>query len=851
MSMKITEFTIENLKNGCVTDNPRPSFAFSVDSDAAGVTLERVELTLGSWKNSAPEQTGCEYDGEPLKPYTSYTATLSTTLSNGESASGELKFETGRMSEPWTAKWITDGSYKFTEKGTSPLPLYFKKEIELKEKVKSVKIYATALGIYELKLNGEKVGEDFFAPGFTSYKTSLQYQVYDITSQIKETNTLEAVVAGGWAVGAFVFTRKNRVTAPRQAFKAEIRIEYESGICEVIGTDAEWLVSHSGPLKFAEFYDGEIYDATVEEKDVVYKNATIEKVKIKPETLVTYGSLVRAHEVFKPVAVTKAPSGEIIYDFGQNLAGVVRFKVRGKQGQKITVRHAEVLNENGELFTAFLRSAKCKVDYICRDGEQSYMPRMTYMGYRYAGVSGIDESDILEIESVALYSDIEDNGSFECSNELVNRLQENIRWSSKSNFVDIPTDCPQRDERMGWTGDIAIFAQTACYNFDMARFLDKWLKDVRAEQTRGGGIPNTVPVQGYGFPATMPKKAIAFWGDASVFVPWALYKAYGDINVLKENYNMMKKYVKACRFWAGIGVGKHRYIWSDIPAMQFGDWVAPDVPKMGQWQARCKWTGTAALAASSGILAEVATLLGNEKDAKKYARLSAKVKDAYVSIFTDGNGKLKEEFQTAYVLPLYFDMFPGEQREKAADNLVGLIEKNDYCIGTGFPGTPYILFALSDSGHADVAYKMLLNTKCPSWLYEVKAGATTVWERWDGLDPDGVCRIADDGTGGMVSYNHYGFGSVGDFLYRRIAGIEPVDGGYKSFKVAPVLGGDLAYAKGKVKTPYGDIVSDWKVAGGKFTLKVKVPVSTSCEAVLPNGESTILKSGEHILECTL
>ncbi len=357
--------------------------------------------------------------------------------------------------------------------------------------------------------------------------------------------------------------------------------------------------------------------------------------------------------MFKPISVKKAASGELIYDFGQNLAGVVRFKVNGKSGQKIVVRHAEVLTETGELNTVFLRSAKCRLEYICRDGVQQYMPRMTYMGYRYVGVSGVEEKD-LEIESVALYSELGENGTFECSNQLINKLQSNICWSGKSNFVDIPTDCPQRDERMGWTGDIAIFAQTACYNFDMARFLNKWLRDVRSEQTRHGGIPNTVPVQGYGFPATMPKKAIAFWGDACVFVPWAMYLAYGDIGVLKANYQTMKKYVKACKFWANIGIGKHRYIWSDIPSMQFGDWVAPDVPQMGQWQARCKWTGTASLAATSGLLSKIAAVLGNEKDAKYYAKINSKVCDAYVSILTDRNSKLKNEFQTAYVLPLYF-----------------------------------------------------------------------------------------------------------------------------------------------------------------------------------------------------
>ena len=847
--MSITKLTIENLVQNCVTDVKTPQFSFMCEMEQDR-TIASAVISVNGWSADFGSKRIITYAGPALKPFTEYKVGLSVTDNKGEVSYANATFITGRMGNAWNAQWITDGEYTFTENKTSPTPLTFKKKVLVSKPIRSAKIYSTAIGIYEMQLNGEKVGNDYFAPGFTSYKNQLQYQVYDITSALKAENELLVTVAGGWAVGAFVMNRKNRITADRQAYMAEIRIVYADGSEEVIGTDTSWQVSREGNYRFAEFYDGEVYDATVNTAKIAWRNAAIEKVKIKPELLVDYGAPVREHEVFKPISVKKAPSGELIYDFGQNFAGIVRYKVNGKKGQKITVRHAEILTPEGELNTVFLRSAKCMTEYICRDGMQEYAPRMTYMGFRYAGISGVEEKDI-EVEAVALYSDIEKNGSFECSNEMLNKLQSNIIWSGKSNFVDIPTDCPQRDERMGWTGDIAIFAQTACYNFDMRRFLDKWLKDVRAEQTRGGGIPNTVPVQGYGFPETMPKKAIAFWGDACVFVPWALYLAYGDVNVLKENYATMKKYVKACKFWANIGFGKNRYIWNDIPMMQFGDWVAPDVPQMGQWQARCKWTGTAALAASSGILSKIAKILGNEEDEKYYKKLNEKVSDAYVSVLTDGNGKLLNEFQTAYVLPLYFDMFPAEQKKKAAENLVKLIEKNDYCIGTGFPGTPYILFALADNGYADVAYKMLLNTKCPSWLYEVKVGATTVWERWDGLNEDGECPIGSDGTGGMISFNHYGFGAVGDFLYRRVLGIEPIEAGYKKFRIKPVIGGDLTYAKGTLNTSYGVVKSDWKVLENAFTLNIQVPTGTTCEVELPNGEKYAVNAGEWAYTCKL
>lgn len=842
--LEITKFTCENLSSGCVTDENSPRFSFALKSNRRGASLSRAVLSVNGWQTETAGQIGIAYQGPPLKPFTHYTATLAVEDDIGERAESTLGFSTGRRGESWTGIWITDGNYRFTEKKTSPIPMTFKRNFSCDKRIRSAVIYATAIGIYELSLNGKKVGEDYFAPGFTSYKHHLQYQTYDITQSMGRDNVLTAVVAGGWAVGAFVMTRTNRITAPRQAFLAEIRIVYEDGSTEVIGTNERWQVTTESNLRFAEFYDGEIYDASVETERISWHNAAAEKVKLRPELLASYGSPVRAHEVFRPVSVLRAKSGELIYDFGQNFAGVVRLRVRGKKGQKIVVRHAEILAGNGEIATEFLRSAKCALTYICRDGEQEYSPRMTYMGFRYASLSGAAEEDV-EMEAVALYSDLTSRGEFACSDEKLNRLQSNIVWSGKSNFVDIPTDCPQRDERMGWTGDIAVFASTACYNFDMQRFLDKWLKDVRAEQTRGGGIPNTVPSQGYGFPVTMPKKAVAVWGDACVFVPWAEYLAYGDKSVLRENYKTMKKYVRACKFWAGIGIGKHRYIWNDIPALQFGDWVAPDVPTMGQWQARCKWTGTAALAASSGMLAKIASILGEEEDAKKYTRLKEKVSDAYVSVFTDGKGKLKEEFQTAYVLPLYFDMFPPEQKNRAAENLLHLIEKNEYRIGTGFPGTPYILFALADNDRADAAYKMLLNAKCPSWLYEVDAGATTVWERWDALDENGLSKTGDDGTGGMVSFNHYAFGAVGDFFYRRIAGIEPASGGYKSFQIRPVPGDSLVWARGSVDTPYGKIVSSWKKEGGRYSISVEIPMGTSCTLTMPSGKTHFLSCGEY------
>lgn len=841
--LTITAFTCENLKQGCVTDELHPRFSFTLDSDREGDALACAVLCVNGWTTETTEQIAIPYEGPVLKSFTEYTATVTVTDTAGQTAEMSLRFETGRQNVPWEAEWISDATYEFVEKKVSPKPMTFRRTFSTEKKIKSAKIYATAMGIYELSLNGKKVGDEYFAPGFTAYRDYLQYQTYDVTDMMSGENTLMAVVSGGWAAGVFGFTRKNRISAKRQALLLELRITYEDGTKELVVTDENWEVTEEGNYRMADLYDGETYDATVDLTRLAWRHAARETLDINPKILAAYGSPVRAHERLVPTFAGRV-GDESIYDFGQNFAGVVCLKINGKRGQTVSVRHAEILNPDGTLNTVFLRTAKACTTYTCTEGEQTYSPRLTYMGFRYIGIAGIGSEDV-EVSALALYSDLARTGEFTCSNEKLNRLQENIIWSSKSNFVDIPTDCPQRDERMGWTGDIAVFSPTACYNYDMSRFLGKWLRDLRAEQLSTGGIPNTIPVQGYGFPETMPAMAIDFWGDACVLVPWAEYRARGDIGMLKNAYPAMKKYVNACKFWAGFGLGCHRYIWHTPSVLHFGDWVAPDVKKMSQWQKRSKWTATASLKNTSSLIAKIAEILGETEDAAHYAALGNKVADAYRTVFTDGNGKLKEEFQTAYVLPLYFEIFQGEEKRRAAENLARLVEENGYCIGTGFPGTPYILFALADNGRADTAYRMLLNEKCPSWLYEIKAGATTIWERWDGLDENGVCPIGDDGTDLMISYNHYASGAVGDFFYRRIAGIEPVEAGYRKFRIAPVLGGGITYARGSVLTPYGRVTSDWKIESDQFYISVEVPMGTVCELKLPDDTTHQLVSGHY------
>ena len=846
--MEIKNLAIDNTLRDLVTDNPRPSFTFFIESDKLGTVLKSATISCNGFSKTIDRIEPVVYQGQPLKPYTRYEVVVTAEDNNGETDTKTATFETGKLSDSWKGKWISDDSYEFTEKRASPKPMLFRKLFALEKPVKRARIYSSAIGVYNLYLNDKKVGNRYLAPGFTSYEHYLQYQVYDVTDLLGQDNTLYAVVGGGWAVGSYVMTRVNRIFADRQALILELRVEYEDGSVEVLASDTSFDVIEDGNFRMIDIYDGETYDATVDLSKLPYRKASLEKPRIKPMLIAEYGAPVVEKERLKPVQAT-IKEDSIVYDFGQNFAGLTHLRIKNaKKGQTIVVKHAEILREDGHINTALLRTAKQTATYITKEGPQEYHTELSYYGFRYIEVYGIAAED-LEVEGIVCYSDIAHNGSWSCSDERLNRLQQNIVWSAKSNLYEIPTDCPQRDERMGWTGDINVFAPVATYNFELTNFLTKWLKDLRAEQLSTGGIPSTVPHKGYGFPATFPTVACDFWGDACVNVPYALYLAKNDKSFLADNYETMVKYVNACKWWAGLfSFGKRRYIWSNISFIHFGDWVAPG-QSMGECQSRHKWTATASLFLTSSRLSEIAKILGKEEDAKKYKSLSEKVADAYASVLTDGNGRmLKKEFQTAYVLPIHFGMFDETTTKKAADRLAELVKENDYRIGTGFPGTPYILFALADHGHVEEAYKMLLQTKDPSWLHEVVTGGTTIWERFDGLDDDGKLNVPEDGTGGMISFNHYASGAVGDFLYRRILGLEATKPGYEEFKLEPILGGNITHCEGDVLTPFGKIEAKWALKDNKLNVNLRVPCGCKARVLFPDGTSFDAYSGTHVFE---
>ncbi len=856
--MQIKEIRIDDRLEQIVTDRKYPLISVKLAAEKPEEELDRfvIEVT-GKEKvlwhyegKNIEELCHLRYHGKPLEAWQEYWVNVSVWNEKNLAFQGEKDFRTGFLGETWKARWITHPTFACTKKENPPA-FVFRKEIKREKKIKKAVLSVTALGVYTLQINQKRIGDVMLAPGYTSYKNQMQYQTYDVTEAILEQDTIEieATVAGGWAVATFGPMGTGQHAGKKQALLLELHLEYEDGSRERLGTDSSWNVSTEGMVREASIYDGERIDArkeVIDEKDFVPCRILEESPTKK--LLASYGELPRRIERKKPLTSHAGKNGTI-FDFGQNFAGVIRIRLKGNAGQKVTIRHAEVLMD-GELFTQPLRTAKAKIEYICKDGIQEYTPYYTYMGFRYVEVSGIAEENY-ELEADVISSVTEVTGEFSCSNPDLNRLQENIKWGGFSNFVDVPTDCPQRDERLGWTGDIAVFAQTACFNFNMTRFLKKWLKDMRSEQGKRGGIPFVVPNE------MVIAIASAGWGDACVMVPWALYMDSGDITVLKENYAMIRRYLgkveKMVRF---ASLGDKRYIWSF--GFSFGDWCAPN-EKQAQWMKKKAWINTAYYANSCQIASKIAGLLKRPEEAKRYSSLRNKIIKAYRKYFTDGNGNMKREFQSAYVCPLYFGMTEGNEQKNYARNLNRLVQEAGNHLTTGFLGTPYLLFALSDYGYVKEAYQLLLQDTCPSWLYEVKAGGTTIWERWDALRPDGTVNLGEGNVkdisdqnmnlgGGMVSFNHYANGAVGDWLYRRTAGIEPVKAGYREFRIRPVPGGGLTWVNCRKETPYGTIVSDWKIEDGIFKLDVTVPFGTRAEIMLPDGQKFQVKNGEYHYE---
>ncbi|WP_312855084.1 family 78 glycoside hydrolase catalytic domain [Agromyces agglutinans] len=711
--------------------------------------------------------------------------------------------------------------------------------------IRRARVYVTAHGLVELELNGNRVGTDELAPGWTAYDDRLRYATHDVTDVVRSgVNVIGAWLGDGWYRGRLGWDGGSELYGDRLGVLAQLEIEYADGTRQVVASGPEWKVG-PGPIRAADLYDGEEFDARLD--DPAWSTATFDDAGWEasvaldrdPATLVAPdGPPVRHIETLPVREVLTSPSGKTILDFGQNLVGRVRIRVTGEAGDVVTLRHAEVL-EHGELATGPLRTAKATDRYTlrgARDGEaeETWAPRFTFHGFRYAEVDGWPgEFDPAAVVAEVLHSDLERTGWFEASDPLVDRLHENVVWGMRGNFVDVPTDCPQRDERLGWTGDLQVFAPTASFLYDSAGFLTSWLRDLEAEQRRLGGVPMIVPspieVAGSG--------AMAGWADAATVVPWTIYQRSGDVEVLRRQFDSMTAWVEQVAELAG-----ESRLWDT--GFQFGDWLDPLAPA-GRPEAAQTYpeiVATAYFARSARIVADTAALLGRAQETERFGRLADEVRAAFHAEYISGSGRLLSDSATAYALALQFDLVDGDaERRRAAERLATLVRENSYRISTGFIGTPLITDALSANGHAEVAYRLLLQTEAPSWLYAVKQGATTIWERWDSLLADGSVN-----PGGMTSFNHYAFGSVADWMHRVVAGLAPAAPGYRRLRIAPQPPRrGLRHASAMLRTPYGTASSAWQLVDGRMDLQVTVPVGATADVVLPSGAVHRVEHGSH------
>lgn len=762
-----------------------------------------------------------------LQPFTRYDIELKVCNNLEEKTSAVSFFETGAMGN-LSGKWIT---YDKAPDGVS----VFGKNFKAEKQIKSARLYITAQGMYEAHLNGKRVGEDFLEPGWTSYNSRICYRTYDITEYLAKDNTIEVTVADGWYSGMFGFFHKRNHYGDKTALFAMIRLVYADRSVQTISTDKSWYVT-SSEVTSAGIYEGETIDKTGEKQPIV--NA-VEKEEGIDKIVARNCEAVRVVEWLKPVKAVKR-GDVIIFDFGKNVAGIVQAELSGKRGSAVVIRHGEVLDTDGSIYTQNLRGIAATDTFILSGGKDVFIPSLTYHGFRYIEVTGLENCNSYEFTAIVLSTAYEKSGEFTCSHEGLNKLAKNIECSQRGNFLDIPTDCPQRDERLGWTGDIQVFGDTAAFNGNVMPFLRKWLVDVAKETTPEHGVPNTVP----DIVAIYPEDIIpgisaggtAVWGDVAIVLPDMLYKVYGDKTVLKEQYPLMKKWVDYV-----IARTDKKGLWRCD--YQFGDWLSLEKAETGderQGATDVYLVANAYFANSLKILAESAKTLGNKDDAQYYSDIYKKVVASYKKEYVDNDIKLIT--QTACVLALVFDL-AGDRKGQVIQKLVQNIHDHNDHLATGFAGTPHLLKVLSENGEHELACKVLLNEDYPSWLYQVNMGATSIWERWNAMLPDG--SIPDTG---MTSFNHYAYGAVGDFLYKYIGGIKAEDTGYKKILIAPKPCDRLNYCKTRYLSPNGEIISEWKCDRKNFELEVVIPFNTTAKIVLPSGKVEEVGSGKYVFK---
>ena len=712
-------------------------------------------------------------------------------------------------------------------------------------------LHATAHGIFEAYLNGTPVSDDVLSPGWSSYEWRLRHRSYDVTSLLQSTSVLGIALGNGWFRGRLGWSGGRALYGKELAALAQLEIEFSDGYRQTVVTDESWAAGPSAVV-FNDLYDGQAIDARRDSDTWLEPGFSddawtgVHQAELDFSTLTPYiGPPASRQEELRPVKIWASPAGKTLVDFGQNLVGWVRVHVQGPAGTTITLRHAEVL-ENDELGTRPLRSAKATDRFILSGSDDVFEPTFTFHGFRYVEVDGWPgELTPDALTAVVVSSELQRIGEFECSNELLNQLHQNVVWSLRGNFLDLPTDCPQRDERLGWTGDIAVFAPAATYLFDVDDFLRDWLQDLAAEQQAADGrVPPVVPdiLKYVERPKTWPvPDATAIWSDAAIWVPWSLWWAYGDRQVLADQFDSMVAHVRRIE-----SLLSPTGLWEG--GFQFGDWLDPTAPPEEPMLTKADngVVATACLYRDAHILRDAATLLGRHPDAEHFGGLAERTRAAFNEHYVRPEGIIHSDAETTYALAIVFGLLDPEDEQVAGDRLDELVAKSGNHIQTGFAGTPFMTHALTKTGHLDTAYRLLLQTECPSWLYPVTMGATTIWERWDSMLPDSTIN-----PGQMTSFNHYAFGAVAHWMHQIIGGIAPIEPGYSKVLIAPQPGGDIHWGRSSLETRHGKISVSWSRDGdGPIELEVAVPEGVTALVQLPGTQAQEFRGGRHRLSST-
>jgi len=856
--LSLKDLTTDHKVNPIGIENRNPRFSWKITGSGHNIRQTAYSIKVYSdesfsnskivWQSGridSEESVLQEYKGPELKSGQKYYWQVRIWDGNGKASawSQVANWEMGLLDQKeWKAKWI---EIEGDTLRYSPSP-YFRKEFQSAKPIKSARVYITSHGYYELQINGKKVGDQVLTPGWTSYSKRLQYQVYDVTNLINNGgNAVGAVLGEGWYRGTLAWGDNWAIYGRRLGILCQLQIKYKDGTEAYILSDDSWKASNNGSIRMNDIYNGETYDATKDPDGwsrTGFNDSNWNKVRIgaydNSNIIASEGAAVRKIQEIKPVRIFRTPKGKLIADMGQNMVGWMRLKVKGPKGTVIILRHAEVLDKYGEFYTTNLRSAKCQITYTMNgNGEEIYEPRFTFMGFRFVEINGFPgEPTSDNLTGIVIHSDMPVTGLYESSSNLLNQLQHNIQWGQKGNFVDVPTDCPQRDERLGWTGDAQAFCRTAAYNMDVASFFTKWLKDVAADQKKGGEIPDVIPdiLNRQGAVSAQPS---AGWGDVAIIAPWTMYQIYGDKNFLQNQYPSMKAWVEYIRKKAG-----DSYTWKG--GSKYGDWLFyhPPVNNHPEFDGHTDldFIATAFYAYSASILADAAKVLGKTEDAAFYTDLFGKIRNVFINEYVTSAGRVGTNSQTSYVLALNFNLLPDNLRNKAAGFLAADIKSRGNHLSTGFLGTPYLCHVLSDNGYSNVAYDLLLQESYPSWLYPVKMGATTIWERWDGQKTDSTFQDP-----GMNSFNHYAYGAIGDWMYRVSAGIELGAPGYKKILIQPHPTARLGFSKASFESAYGRISSGWQRINGKVIVTVTIPANTTATIVLPaTGQDKVTENGK-------